>query len=345
MTSTTDLTIVIGSFLEAEQVERIAAARPCARVIYEPDLLPVPRYPCDHTGPSRDLSAAELERWRAHAAAADVFFDFDWLDPAGMVQRSPRLRWIQATSAGIGGFMQRTGLDQAGVTVTTAGGIHAVPLAEFAVMGALHFVKGVPLLRQRQRDHHWQRYTTRQLAGRRALVVGLGGIGRRVAGSQAGLGVEVWGLGREGSAYDIHGLTPVLTKASLDEALPAIDILVLACPLTAETEGLIGARQLSLLPQRAVLINIARGPVVDQGALADALRDGRLAGACLDVFATEPLPPDDPLWDMENVIVSPHSASTVETENAALVDLFLDNLQRFAAGSPLRNLYDPVRGY
>ncbi|HMH93208.1 MAG TPA: D-2-hydroxyacid dehydrogenase [Streptosporangiaceae bacterium] len=353
-------TIVIGSFLEAEQVRRIAAAPAAGRVIYEPDLLPVPRYPCDHTGPPRDLSAADLDRWRALSAEAEVYFDFDWLDPAGMASRSPGLRWIQATSAGIGGFMQRTGLnvsvldgsvldgsvmDGSGLTVTTAGGIHAVPLAEFAVMGALHFIKGVPQLKQRQRARHWERYTTRQLAGQRALVVGLGGMGRQAAASFAALGVEVWGLGRAGAAYDVPALSRVIARDGLDAALPGIGIVVLCCPLTDETAGLIGARQLSLLPRGAVLVNISRGPVVDQAALTAALREGHLGGACLDVFATEPLPPEDPLWDLDNVIVSPHSASTVATENAALTDLFLDNLARRAAGDPLRNRYDPARGY
>ena len=339
-----ELTIVIGSFLEEDQVKRIEA-HSSARVIYEPELLPVPRYRCDHTGTSRHLSAADLDRWLALGAAADVFFDFDWYEPARMPERCPNLRWIQATSAGIGGFMRRTGLDESGLTVTTAGGIHAVPLAEFAVMGALHFVKGMPMLGERQRSHHWELYTTRQLAGLRALVVGLGGIGRRVAASFAGLGVEVWGLGRTGSVYDIPGVTRVISRADLDAALPDIDVLVLACPLTAETEGMVGAHQIALMKRAAIVINVARGPVIDQPALVAALRDGRLEGACLDVFAVEPLPSDDPIWDLDNVIVSPHSASTVATENAALVDLFLDNLDRLAGGSPLRNLYDPGRGY
>jgi len=338
-------TIVIGSFLEAGQVQRIEAARPGARVIYEPDLLPVPRYQCDHTGRRRDLSDAELNRWRALCAMADVFFDFDWLDPAAMARRSPALRWIQATSAGIGGFMQRTGLNDAGLTVTTAGGIHAIPLAEFAVMGALHFVKGVPHLREQQRDRHWQRYTTRQLAGQRALVVGLGGVGRQVASSLSGLGVEVYGLGRDGAAYEVPGVTRVINRGELDVTLPSIGLVVLACPLTPQTEGLLGERQLGLLRPDAVLVNISRGPVVDQTALYEALRDGRIAGACLDVFETEPLPADDPLWALGNVIISPHSASTVATENQTLVDLFLDNLDRFRSGAPMRNLYDPARGY
>ncbi|HUB39870.1 MAG TPA: D-2-hydroxyacid dehydrogenase [Streptosporangiaceae bacterium] len=339
-----ELTIVIGSFLEEDQVKRIEG-QSAARVIYEPDLLPVPRYPGDHTGKPRELSAAGLERWRSLGATADVFVDFDWHEPATMPDRCPRLRWIQATSAGIGGFMQRTGLDASGLTVTTAAGIHAVPLSEFAVMGALHFVKGVPQLQERQRASHWERYTTRQLAGLRTLVVGLGGIGRKVAQSFAALGVEVWGLGRDGRSYEVPGVSRVISRADLDDALPQIDVLVLACPLTAETEGMIGAAQIGLLKPDAVVVNIARGPVIDQAALIAALRDGRLAGACLDVFAVEPLPPDDPLWGLDNVIVSPHSASTVVTENAALVDLFLDNLDRFTAGLPLANLYVPARGY
>lgn len=262
-----------------------------------------------------------------------------------MASHAKNLRWIQATSAGIGAFMQRTGLDHSGVAVTTAGGIHAVPLAEFALLGALHFVKGVPHLRQRQQARHWELYTTRQLAGQRALVVGLGGMGRQVVATFAALGVEVWGLGRDGGSYEIDNLTRVIDAAELDAALPGADMLILCCPLTPQTEGLIGARQLALLPPHAILVNIARGQVVDQDALIDALTDGRLGGACLDVFANEPLPSDSPLWGMDNVLISPHSASTVATENERLADLFLDNLDRFLAGHPLRNLYQPDRGY
>jgi glyoxylate/hydroxypyruvate reductase A len=339
------LTVVIGSFLEVDLVARIAAAQPSATVVYEPELLPVPRYPCDHTGPRRDLPGSELDRWRKLTAAADVFFDFDWLEPAAMPQNAVNLRWIQATSAGIGGFMQRTGLDGSGLAVTTAAGIHAVPLAEFALTGALHFIKGVPELRRRQQARHWQRYTTRQLAGQRVLVAGLGGIGRQVARSFAALGVDVWGLGRDDRDYQVPALSRVIRRADLDGALPQIDVLVLACPLTPQTEGMIGAAQIALLKPDAVVVNIARGQLIDQAALTAALRDGRIGGACLDVFAVEPLPPDDPLWALDNVILSPHSASTVVTENAALTDLFIDNLDRFRRGVPLRNLYDAARGY
>jgi phosphoglycerate dehydrogenase-like enzyme len=157
--------------------------------------------------------------------------------------------------------------------------------------------------------------------------------------------VEVIGLGRDGRAYEVPGLRRVIYRDGLEAELPGIGILILCCPLTPQTCGLIGRDQLALLPPRAILVNIARGEVVDPGALIEALAAGRLAGACLDVVSPEPLPADSPLWDMDNVLISPHSASTVATENAHLTDLFLDNLDRFTNGRPLRNRYDPERGY
>jgi phosphoglycerate dehydrogenase-like enzyme len=339
------INVVIGSYLEPELVERIESNDDDLIVHYRPDLLPAPRYSCDHSAPPRHLSGEQLEEWRAIAATADVFFDFDWLDPSTMAERCPNLKWIQGTSAGIGGVMQRTGLDQTSIIATTAGGIHAVPLAEFALMGALYFVKGVPFLNARKAQHHWERYTTRQLRGLRALVVGLGGMGREIIRVFDAMGVEVVGLGRAGRHYDIAGLTRVIDRSELDGVLPNIDILILSSPLTNETEGMIGANQLGLLSKDSILINISRGQLVDEQALINALSTGAIAGACLDVFAHEPLPAESPLWDFDNVIVSPHSASTVQTENRDLVELFLENMGRWRSGEPMRNLYDPVAGY
>jgi phosphoglycerate dehydrogenase-like enzyme len=337
--------VVIGSFIEPDLVERIRCAGEDLRVHYRPDLLPVPRYRCDHSAPARDLSPAQLDEWRATSALADIFFDFDWFEPSTMTERAPDLRWIQATSAGIGAVMQRTGLDQKSLLVTTAAGIHVAPLAEFALMGALHFVKGVPDLQARQREHHWERYTTRELKGSRALVVGLGHVGREVVRDFASLGVDVTGLGRSGVAYDVPGLSRSIDRDALEATLATTDIVILAAPLTEETTNLIGAHQLQQLPSHAVLVNVGRGQLVDEVALVDALVSGALAGACVDVFREEPLPAASPLWDLENVIVSPHSASTVATENRDLVELFLVNLDRWRRGESLRNLYDVRKGY
>jgi glyoxylate/hydroxypyruvate reductase len=337
--------VVIASYLEPELVERIVAAHPEVNVTYEPELLPSPRYPADHTGPHPQLSQSELERWERILGSAEVCFDFDWHDPAALPTRSPKLRYIQATSAGVGGFMTRTGLHDSDIQVATAAGVHAVPLAEFALMGALYFTKGVDQLNRWKAERHWQRYATHRLAGRRALVIGLGGIGRQVARSFSAVGLEVWGMARNAPTRPVGGLQRTITREQLPQALTETDVLVIACPLTEETRGLIGAAEIAALPTRAIVVNVGRGPVLDEQALTEALKAGRLAGACLDVFETEPLPEQSPLWGMDNVIVSPHSASTLADENLTLTELFVDNLGRYLAGEPLLNLYDRVAGY
>jgi glyoxylate/hydroxypyruvate reductase A len=336
--------VLICSYLEPPLVEVIAAT-PGVEVLNAPELLPQPRYECDHTGNRPDLDEAGLRRWGELLATAEVCFDFDWDQPARLPERAPKLRWIQATSAGIGGFMDRTGLSASGITVTTAAGVHAVPLSEWALTGVLHFVKDIPMMQARQREHRWQRIAVGALAGRRAVVVGLGHVGRRVAEVLSALGVEVWGAGRPGGSYDAGALARVGSTTELAGMLPGCDILVLCAPLTPETDGIIGRAELGLLPEHAIIVNIGRGQLVDEEAMIEALRARRLGAAVLDVARVEPLAQDSPLWDLDNVLISPHSASTFATENATLVDLFLENLQRFRAGAPMRNQYRADRGY
>ncbi|PPF78605.1 D-2-hydroxyacid dehydrogenase, partial [Subtercola sp. Z020] len=334
--------VLISTYLEPALVDRIAAESD-VEVLYAPELLPVPRYTADHGGARPELDEAGRQRWLGLLAQADVAFDFDWNDPAALPTTAPNLRWIQATSAGIGAFMTRTGLDASGITVSTAAGTHAIPLAEFALTGALYFVKGVPFLRQQQQRHEWQRYTTRQLAGLRVAVVGIGGMGSNVIATFHALGARVTGVGRVGGSYELPEGVALSDIGRLGEVLPATDILVLCSALTPETEGLIGREQLAQLPEGAILVNISRGQIVDEEALIEALSSGRMLGAALDVVNHEPLAADSPLWELENVLLSPHSASTVASENETLVDLFVDNLRRLRAGRPLRNLYDPAR--
>jgi len=337
--------VLVATPLEAEHVARIEAADPRVCVLYEPGLLPEPRYPADHTGTPRELSPAELGRWSALRAQADVSFDFDWQAPADMARNCPRLRWVQGTSAGIGGFLERTGLAGTPLVFTTASGVHGTPLAEFTLFGLLHFAKGMPVLDRWRRQRHWERHAGGQVAGSRALLIGLGGVGRAVAGLLAAAGVEVVGAGRTLRDRDVPGVRAYVPVSEIDRVLPEVDALVLACPLTEQTRHLISGRELGLLRPGAVVVNIARGAVIDEDALIDALRRGHLGGACLDVFAAEPLPAASPLWELDNVIVSPHSASTVAAENRLLTDLFTDNLRRWLAGRPLRNVYDRAAGY
>jgi phosphoglycerate dehydrogenase-like enzyme len=177
-------------------------------------------------------------------------------------------------------------------------------------------------------------------------IVGLGGVGGEVGRSCRALGLRVIATRRTGPDAGGGGAADVvLPPSGLPTLLREADVLVLSCPHTPETEGLIGAEELAMLKPGAVLINIARGAVVDEPALIDALRSGRLEAAALDVAAEEPLPAGSPLWDLPNVLVSPHSASTVVTENARLTDLFCENLRRYIRGDPLLNVFDRTRLY
>ncbi|KAA2252716.1 D-2-hydroxyacid dehydrogenase [Solihabitans fulvus] len=337
--------VLIASPLRPEHVELIAAVDPRVRVHYAPDLLPVPAHAADHTGTPRELTAEQRRRWRDLLAVAEVSFGLDWSDPAAMPANCPRLRWVQGTSAGMGGYLAAVDLLDADFAITTAAGVHGRPLAEFAVAGVLHFVKDVPGLLADKAEHRWVRRLTAQLAGRRVLVVGLGGIGREMVAVFAALGAEVRGIGRAGRGYDIPDLAETRSFEDLDGALPDTDVLVLCCPLTEQTTGLLSRARLDLLPRQAIVVNVARGAVLDEPALLDALRSGRLAGACLDVVATEPLPADSPVWDTPNLLLSPHSAANAAEENERIVTLFAQNLLRYLAGRPLRNLFDPARGY
>ena len=313
-------------------------------MIYAPDLLPVPRYVADHEGRPRALSAEQRERWLAYLRDADILFDFDWLAPERLLEHAPRLCWVQGTSAGIGELLRRTGLIDSHLLFTTAAGVHGAPLAEFVILGLLYFYRDVPRLQRMQQARQWERYTNKELAGKRALVVGLGAVGRTVAERLAAQGMEVWGA-RRTPGRPPEGVTRVLLMTDLSSVLGGIDALILACPLTPETQGLIGAAELAAMPEGALLVNVARGRVIDEPALVEALRDGRLGGAALDVAEVEPLPADSPFWDLPNVLISPHSASTVDAENRRIVDIFLANLERYLDGKPLINRFDRTRGY
>jgi glyoxylate/hydroxypyruvate reductase len=340
------LHILIASPLEADQVARIAGAAPDrAVVIHTPHLLPTSKYVADHNGTKPQLGQAEKTRWLELLADADILFDFDWLAPERLPETAPRLRWVQGTSAGISEFLERTGLARSSILITTAAGIHASALAEFTLLGLLYFRRRVPWLRERQAMHSWQRYTNRELAGTRVLVVGLGAVGREIARTLAALGLEVWGSRRSSDTTKPPGVTRLVTADELREVLPHVQALVLSCPLTSATHHMIGRAELAALSPDSVLVNIGRGALIDEPQLIAVLREKRIAGAVLDVFETEPLPPDNPLWDMPNVLVSPHSASTVEAENRRIVDLFIANLHRYLAGQKLINQYGRERGY
>ena len=336
--------VLISTYLEPELVERIRQVDPeRLNVIYEPAFLGQPRYAADHY--NLPLRTPEQEvRWREWLAETDILFDFDPTHRADLWEAAPRLRWVQSTSAGIGQFVRRSKyaerMPQA--VFTTASGVHARPLAEFCIMAMLAFNKGLLRMVHDQAQHRWERYAGTDLEGRTLGIIGVGKIGCEVTRLAAAFGMHVLGMNAGASAACLERL---YGQEELHDMLPRCEYLVVAAPHTPRTERMLGAAEFALLPQGALFINIGRGQIVDEAALIEALRDGHLGGAALDVFEVEPLPADSPLWDMPNVLISPHSASTSDRENGRITDLFCENLRRFLAGEPLLNVLDPERMY
>jgi phosphoglycerate dehydrogenase-like enzyme len=338
------LKILVASYLEPELVEQIRREVPQVEVINRPDLLGTPRYIADHNGPV-NRSAAQESEWQSLLAQADILFDFDFTHVEDLPQLAPNLKWIQATSAGIGQFVKQKGYDRAKWIMTTSSGVHARPLAEFVIMSMLFFARNFEYLLREKAAHHWARNSTNELAGKTLAIIGLGKIGREAARLAKAFDVRVIGNRRQITDSSMSNVDELYPPSELTPLLTQADYLLLCCPHTPETEGLIGAAQIAQLPKGAVIINIARGAVMDYTAMTEALRSGQLRGASLDVFATEPLPTDDPLWDMPNVIINPHSASTADTENAKITRLFIENLKHYLAGEALQNVLDVERYY
>jgi len=343
------VTLLIASFIQEEYVRQIQAVDARLDVIYRPDLLRCPRYASDHYGVPFDRTGEQEAEWRALLARADVMFDFDETHREDLPDLAPRVKWIQASASGIGQFVaeMRYAERMPDTVITNTRGVHAQPLAEFCIMVMLMFRKGLLRMVRQQARKHWERFAGTDLEGRTAVILGYGAIGREVARMCKAMRMQVIGVGRS-SASQLPDRGPAdeyWSVADLRTVLPRAEHLVLVLPHTPETIGLIGAKEMSLLPEGAILVNIGRGTTVDENALAAALSSGHLGGAGLDVFASEPLPSDSPLWDMPNVLVSPHSGSTTERENPRITDFFCENLRRYLAGEPLMNVVDPDRYY
>ncbi len=267
-------------------------------------------------------------------------------DEAALLDRT---RWIHSTAVGIGGLLRR-GIVSRGITVTNSRGVQAESIAEHALALALALRRGLHVARDRQRDGAWAQEellarAVHPLSSSCLLVVGLGAIGSRVAALASGLGLRVIGVRGRPHLPAPAGVETVIPLDRFDDALSQADVVVLAAPHTAGTRALIGAPEFEAMRTEAVLVNVARGALVDERALVDALEAGRIAGAGLDAFSREPLAADSPLWRLPNVLVTPHSASFQGDYWGPAVDLFLDNMWRFGRGEPLVNVVDLALGY
>lgn len=248
--------------------------------------------------------------------------------------------WVANGGAGTDHFGQ---WDPARTIVTNAAGVAADMMAEYIMGGFLHFTLDVPGLQRDQAARTWRPRTVRPLAGQTLLIIGLGHTGRALAARAQAFGMTV--LGTRARVRPTENVDEVHAAGDLAQVLPRADFIAIATPLIPATRGLIGRSEIAAMKPGVILADVSRGGVVDQTALHDALARGHVAGAALDVFETEPLPPESPFWALDNVILSPHCSSVFAGWGAASFALFLDNLGRRMRGESLINIVDPARGY
>jgi phosphoglycerate dehydrogenase-like enzyme len=281
---------------------------------------------------------------------AEVYFGFGIPKPLFLAGRN--LRWVHSAAAGVGNALYPEMLESR-VVLTNSAGVHAVPIAEYVVAGVLHFFRGLDVAAEQQREGRWDKQffvsddsPVREVAGARVLIVGAGGIGGQVALRLHALGATCVGVRRHPERGASPGFERVVGTDGLDAELPGADVVVLAAPLTAESNGFFDARRFGRLKKGTILVNVARGALVDEAALADALRAGTLRGAVLDVFREEPLASDNPLWQLRSALLTPHISPVSPGRFwPRALELFCDNWRRYDRGEPLRNQVDKRAGY
>jgi glyoxylate/hydroxypyruvate reductase A len=315
------------------------AERRLGLLVYHPD--DAPRYAALVRAPRARVAvhvAATPEE--ALRVAPEIDVAYGWKVPPPFYEKAGRLRWLQAMAAGVDWALVPELPDR--VVVTRVPGVFGAWMAEYVLAWCGTISQRVETYRAAQRERRWIETTLPgRLRGTTLAVVGLGDVGRTIARLARAFGMRVVGVSARGAP--VAGVERVYRARELRRALARADWAVLTVPLTEATRGLIGGPELAALKRSAWLLNIARGPVVDEAALVEALRRRAIAGAVLDVFATEPLPADHPLWGLDNVIVTPHIAGPSTPEEIAPV--FADNLARFLAGRRLRHVVDRRRGY
>ncbi len=334
----------MASYFEDEYLRQIREVDEQVDVQYQKDLVPPPKWDGDHTGPKEWSRTSEQEKeFLAMLGEAEVLLDFPRGHIRDLTESAPKLRWVQGSMAGAGEVTEKAGLQETDVTVTTAGGVFSGPLAEFALGAMLHHAKDFERLRRDRMAKRWDERHVDTLADKTLCVVGMGSIGQSIATRARPFGMKVVGVkrtvGKDDAAWDYAD--ELYETGQLREALSEADYVAATLPGTAETERLLDAEMIAAMKSGAYFVNVGRGKVVEEAALTEALGSGHLSGAALDVFEEEPLPEESPLWEMENVIISPHATDNVPgLANRLLTDLFCDNLRRYLAGEPLVNELD-----
>ena len=293
------------------------------------------------TAPGAEVAMAAMDEAHSVVGDADVIFG---MYSEEIIRAARRVKWIQTTSAGMDMLLDIPGVREGRFRLSNASGLHALQVAEHAWALTSALFRGLQQSIRNQLSHEWKGVPIRDLYGATAGIVGFGGIGRRYARLARGFEMRILALDVQQSERPNY-VEALWGTDRLEDVLSASDVVFIACPYTPQTERLIDERAFRLMKNSAFLINTARGPIVDEAALADALESGEIAGAGLDVFETEPLPETSPLWELENVIITTHSAGASNFRPQRTVDFFCENLRRFMAGVPLLNETDRNVGY
>jgi D-2-hydroxyacid dehydrogenase (NADP+) len=295
--------------------------------------------------PGRKLLVS-LDRPEIESHTGEIEIAVGWV-PHDLVAKCENLRWFQQWGAGADWLLSRPELVEKKFTLTNASGIHAIPISEHIFALLLAFARRLPTAIKAQEKHNWLEQSSHELfelAGKTMVLLGVGAIGERTAMIANAMGMRVLGV-RKNPMLPASGVEKMFDPSQLMEILPQADFLVLTIPLTSDTRGIIGEPELKALKPTAYVINIGRGGTIQQTCLQQALQQSWIAGAGLDVFETEPLPPDSPLWEMENVILTSHYAGLTPKYTQRGMDIFIDNLRRYQAGNPLHNVVDKELGY
>lgn len=327
-----------------ELAQRVRDAEPRLDLVVEQDLLPPQQHPGDHAGdPGFQRSEADERRYRELIDSAQVLYGIPGERPSQLartLRANPALEWVQLMPAGGGGQVKAAGLEQEEldrVRFTTTAGVHAVPLAEWCEFGLLAGFKTLPRLLENRSQRRWpdERWMMRRLEDSRVLIVGLGSIGRELAQRLARQGVHVAGTSRRD--VQVEGVEEVIRPADLAARIGEFDGVVVTLPGTDETRHLVSAEVLAAVKPGVTIANVGRGTVIDQDALIEQLRSGRVGFAALDVADPEPLPAESALWDLPNVLISPHTAALSDKEDELIADLFARNATRYLDGEDLIN--------
>ncbi|BAZ83545.1 D-2-hydroxyacid dehydrogenase [Sphaerospermopsis kisseleviana CS-549] len=280
------------------------------------------------------------------ATDAEVYFSWFYLKPTTLhrvLYAAPSLRWHHAPNAGVNHILTPKYLER-DLILTNGAGVHGIPIAEFVITYLLAYSKRLPSLYKLQNEHDWQRgLPIQELFEKTLLIIGAGGIGQEIAVRAKAFGMRIFGSSRH--PKPLPNFDKVVGANDWKELLPEAEFVVIATPLTPETKGIIDVETLRLFRPDSYLINIARGAIVDESALIQALQEGWIAGAALDTVFIEPLPAESPLWTLPNVFITPHCSGNSPRVKERTLALFLDNFTRYRQGKPLRNVVDKTAGY